>query len=116
MDAEMWMNANKTLEPGFCDEIMAAWYSPSKPVWRSGKMHRGKRFGEILKRFRENTFRQIVQNNLAKCSGGVKWTGADSDFGRLRRIFDTTKRCPNHTIPRNPPGNPLSQALSAPMG
>ena len=47
MDAETWMNANKALELGFCDEIMAAWYSPSETVSRSGKMHRGKRFGEI---------------------------------------------------------------------
>ena len=39
---------------------MAAWFSPSGTVSRSGKMHRGKRFGEIPKRFRENTFRQIV--------------------------------------------------------
>ena len=73
-----------------------------------------------LAKFRNDSakihFAKSYRHNLAKCSGGVKSTSADSYFRRLRRIFDTAKRCPNHTIPRNPPGNPLPQALSAPTG
>ena len=45
---------------------MAVWYSPSGTAWISGKSHRGKRFGEIPKRFRENTFRQIVSTQFGE--------------------------------------------------
>ena len=64
------MNANKALELGFCDEIMAAWYSPSETVSRSGKMHRGKRFGEIPNDSAKSPEKPLATG--AFCPDGVK--------------------------------------------
>ena len=71
----------------------------------------------ILERYINQIFRkQAVEYNCASESQADAAFYIRNEFACFHKMCIRDRHYPNHTIPRNPPGNPLSQALSAPMG